>query len=311
MATTAFPLDALSGAPTYYAQSIRQAFSAFLGVAPAGRPLGATSGVRPGTPSTTVTVSGFTWACAAHSGVLDVQAAAVAGPYLYATDGNDTSSISAADATNPRVDIVFVQINDTVQDGSGAESASVGYLAGTPASSPVAPAAPARSLVLAQISVPKAGGGNPTVSWVAPVWDQWQGWSATATITQSIPSLTDTHVRYDSVLINQRGGFSSVSDTVTIVIPGWYTVSATVTLDQDASNNGYLAITVNGNRVAVTSSGTLGASTNAMRVMTVTAPLYLNAGDVIDTRVWHNAGTAININPANGPVSFSGVRVGT
>lgn len=171
MATTMLPLDAVSGTPSYTAQATRQAFSVLAGPAPAGRPLGAISGVRLGTPSSTVTLSGggsTTWNVAAHSGILDTQTAAAAGPYFYATDGSDTGSITAANATNPRIDILYVKVNDNVQDGSGLLSGQVLYLAGTAAASPVQPATPARGLAIARINVPTSGGGSPTITWVAP-----------------------------------------------------------------------------------------------------------------------------------------------
>jgi hypothetical protein len=194
MTTIVLPLDASSGTPTFNAQQTRQAFSAFLGPAPSGRPLGAISGVRPGTPSTTVSVTGTTWSCAAHSGVLDVEASAAAGPYLYATDGSDTGSITAADGTNPRVDIIYVQVSDNVQDSSGSEGGTVGYLAGTPAATPVAPNAPARSLVIANIAVPKLGGGNPAVSWMAPSYGvdlstPWTAYTPTWTAVTTNPTI--------------------------------------------------------------------------------------------------------------------------
>lgn len=175
MAITVLPIDASAGAPAYSSQHTRQAFSAFLGPAPAGRPLGARSGVRQGTPTSTVFLSGagsMTWNVAAHSGVVDAETAA-AGPYLYATDGTDSGAITAANATNPRVDIVYVQINDADQDASGQRGGAVGYLAGVPAASPVAPAAPARSMVLANLNVPVSGA--PTVSWVAPTFYPYDG----------------------------------------------------------------------------------------------------------------------------------------
>lgn len=193
MTTIVLPLDAASGTPTFSAQQTRQAFSAFLGPAPSGRPLGAISGVRPGTPSTTVTVTGTTWSCAAHSGVLDVEASAAAGPYLYATDGSDSGSVTAADGTNPRIDIVYVQVSDNVQDSSGSEGGVVGYLAGTAAATPTAPGAPPRSMVIANISVPKLGGGNPSVSWVAPTFgvssSGWTSYTPTWTAITTNPSL--------------------------------------------------------------------------------------------------------------------------
>lgn len=173
MAITVLPIDASAGSPSYSAQAFRQALSALIGPAPTGRPLGALSGVRPFTSSSTVFLSGgsnFTWNVAAHSGVLDTEVANASGPYLYATDGTDTGTITAADATNPRVDIIYVQVNDTVQDGSGLRNGVVGYLAGTPAASPNPPATPTRSIVLAQINVPKVGSGNPSATWTAATW---------------------------------------------------------------------------------------------------------------------------------------------
>ena len=65
----------------------------------------------------------------------------VAGVWAAVTAGNVT--ITAADATNPRLDLVVV-------NASGTKSAT----AGTPAASPVFPAVPASSLVLATVSVP-------------------------------------------------------------------------------------------------------------------------------------------------------------
>jgi hypothetical protein len=184
MAGNGFPID---NAPAYTGQALRDALSVLMGVAPAGRPLGAVSGVREGTPTNTVTMSGggsTTWNVAAHSGILDTESAAAAGGYLYSVDGTDTGTITAADATNPRIDIIYVKVNDTIQDGSGLTSVTVNYLAGTPAATPSAPATPARGLAIAQINVPVSGGGAPTVSWVAPVAMNRGAWTAyTPTLT--------------------------------------------------------------------------------------------------------------------------------
>ena len=172
MAVVAQPIDASSGVPAYSAQQSRQAFSAHLGGATGARPLGAFSGVRPGTPTTTVSLSGAgstTWTVGAHSGVLDTQTPVAAAPYEYACDGADTGTLTAADATNPRIDVIWVAVNDTVQDGSGLRGGLVGYTAGTPAGTPAVPSpSNPRGMVLAQVNVPKAGTGSPTVTWVAP-----------------------------------------------------------------------------------------------------------------------------------------------
>lgn len=171
MTISAWPLDAVNGAPTYSGRKLRQTNNAptFAG-ATAARPLGALSGVRPGTSTTTVTATSTAWSCAPLAGVIDGEAAAEAGPYTFASDSVVTGSVNAANASNPRVDIIYVQVSDPAEaDGSTVPGVKIDYLAGTAASTPAAPAAPARSFVLAQINVPKSGGGSPSVTWVAPV----------------------------------------------------------------------------------------------------------------------------------------------
>lgn len=296
MTTIVLPLDASSGAPTFNAQQTRQAFSAFLGAAPTGRPLGAISGVRPGTPTTTVTVSGTTWSCAAHSGVLDVEASAVAGPYLYATDGSDTGSITAADGTNPRVDIIYVQVSDNVQDSSGSEAGTVGYLAGTPAASPVAPAAPARSMVLAQISVPVLGGGNASVSWVVPTFGlpPEPSYEAHKSGTQATADTTITNVTFD-VIDRNIGSMRTNNTTATITTAGLYAISGGVNY-QPSGATGAIAviIQVNGNMVA-TNTSVLTANTLIGSNAEVSSVKYLNAGDTVTLATYHNGGVSLTI----------------
>jgi len=170
MANHVWPVDAVSGAPEYSGRMLRQSQMApLLAGATTARPLGARSGVRPGTPVSTVTASASTWTVKQHAGVLDVLTAAEAGPYGYAVNSDVSGSITAANATNPRRDLVYIQLEDPAESTGGTSpSVTPKYLAGTAAASPAAPALPARSMVLAEINVPAAGGGSPTVSWKAP-----------------------------------------------------------------------------------------------------------------------------------------------
>jgi len=171
MSNRVWPVDAVSGAPEYSGRALRQTQMApLLPAATTARPLGTRSGVRPGTSPTTVTATTTTWTCRPHAGILDVLPAAEAGPYGYAIDADATGSMTPPNATNPRRDILFVQLTDPAESTGGtAPGVVLDYAAGSPAASPTAPAAPARSLVLAEINVPAVGGGNPTVTWVAPV----------------------------------------------------------------------------------------------------------------------------------------------
>ncbi|MFB6873770.1 hypothetical protein [Streptomyces sp. NPDC056323] len=129
-----------------------------------GTALGARSGIRPGDPGLTVTLAGST---------INVSAGAAAvyrsgqGVYRAAMpSGVSPGALTAAHATLARIDLVYLRIWDTDIDASGLRQADVVYLAGTPASTPVAPA-PAGTVIyipLATISVPASGGGSPSVS---------------------------------------------------------------------------------------------------------------------------------------------------
>jgi hypothetical protein len=148
---------------------LRQALGVLLGGASAARPLGGRSGVRPGT-SGLGSATSTTWTVNPHAGALDLEASSAAGPYLYSVDDtSNTGTVTAADATNPRIDLVYVTLNDPAEgDGSSTPGAVFGYVAGVAAGSPSAPATPARSMALFTISVPKSGTGSPTTTDVAP-----------------------------------------------------------------------------------------------------------------------------------------------
>lgn len=171
MAARVWPADAVTGAPSYTGRALRQTQAPMLASATAGRPLGAYSGVRPGTPAATVTATSTTWTVTPFAGVIDLEAAAISGPYTFAFDANVTGAVTAANATNPRVDILSVRINDGAEgDGTVvAPFVDIVYTAGTAAAVPVAPATPARSFVIANINVPTSGGGSPTVTFNAPI----------------------------------------------------------------------------------------------------------------------------------------------
>lgn len=173
MTARVWPVDAVSGAPAYSGRALRQTSNApFLPGATVARPLGARSGIRPGSYSTAsplVTATSTTWTLKPHVGAIDAESAAEAGPYAYALDANATGSVTAANATYARVDIVWVRIDDPAEsDGSSTPAVVPGYTAGTAGPSPSAPATPARAMAIAQINVPVSGGGSPTVTMVAP-----------------------------------------------------------------------------------------------------------------------------------------------
>lgn len=167
-----YPVDAVTGAPSYTGRMLRNTIAPLVAGATAARPLGGITGVRPGTPVNTVTSSPTTYTVTPFAGLIDLEAAAISGPYPFAFNANVTGGVTAADASNPRKDAVYVQINDNAEgDGTaGTPNIKIDYLAGTvlTGGTLVISAVPARSFVIANINVPISGGGSPTVTWVAP-----------------------------------------------------------------------------------------------------------------------------------------------
>jgi hypothetical protein len=159
--------NAVGGAPAYSGRALRQLNGVAFAGATSGRPLGARSGVRPGTSTTTVTATSTAWTCGPVAGIADVMTAAESGAYPFSCDLTATGGVMAASASYPRVDIVYVLITDP-ENGTTVPTVTRGYLAGTAAASPVTPVAPTGAFTIANINVPISGGGAPTVTWVAP-----------------------------------------------------------------------------------------------------------------------------------------------
>ena len=110
------------------AKQERQAKAAQHG-AGADRRLGGRSGFRVDTPSTVLTATSTTWTLAPCSAMIDPGTVAYQGMYGWSSDANITGNVTAADATNPRKDIVFIRLNDSsAGDGtSGTPSAVPEY----------------------------------------------------------------------------------------------------------------------------------------------------------------------------------------
>lgn len=99
-----------------------------------------------GTPNMSVNV-------AAGLIVIDgTQDATHQGSYVCLNDAVTNLTISAADPTNPRIDIVVAKVQDTQYSGA-TDAWSLAVVTGTPAPSPTPPAAPANSIILAQVAV--------------------------------------------------------------------------------------------------------------------------------------------------------------
>jgi hypothetical protein len=154
----------------YSARGMRQALSGLLYKArdSIGVDIGQ-FGVRPGVlqngTTSEITISGFTVNVRDFNCVLNPTAAGTQGAgYLCAIPAT-ALTVTAADGSNPRKDIVVGRMRDNTEDSSGFIVDEVYLITGTPASIPVAPSTPAGQLYLGTIDVPVSGGGNPTLTY--------------------------------------------------------------------------------------------------------------------------------------------------
>jgi hypothetical protein len=168
--------DPVTGAPSFTGKIFRSLLSALMGGGKTTRPFGSRSGVAAGTLASIVSATSTVWTVTPFCGFLDTSAGATDGATPFAFTTNQTGAVTAADATSPRVDSLFVRLDDPSEgDGSSVPAPVIQYVAGAPGTAGGArgaaggpPAIPARSFELAQLNVPVFGGGSPSVSWVAP-----------------------------------------------------------------------------------------------------------------------------------------------
>lgn len=74
------------------------------------------------------------------------------GTYMAYNDAAATATITTADPSNPRIDLVCITVNDAAYSGS-LNSVAINVVKGTAASSPTVPSTPTNSIALAQVAV--------------------------------------------------------------------------------------------------------------------------------------------------------------
>jgi len=164
MTGVALPINASSGSPAYDARAFRAAMAAHKmwdGVPLAGR-----QGLRPmgGSNANIVTLAGSTITVGLHAGVVAPGWATTTGSYDVALTVAETHSLTPADATNPRKDIVIGRVYDHDESPGGLRLYRSEYIAGSANASPAEPAVPQGALRIATIDVPQTGGGSAVVT---------------------------------------------------------------------------------------------------------------------------------------------------
>jgi hypothetical protein len=181
--------------------------------------------------------------------------------YFAWNNGTVTVTISAADPTNPRIDLIVAYVQDAQYSGSN-NQAVIGVITGTAAPSPSAPSAPASAVVLAQIAVAAGAtsitSGNitderPFIALRSPSRGNPAG-IASFGATQILTTATQINLSASALY----GGVTVSSNSYVVPTAGLYRVTASLMLDNAApltSYNWTLMVYQNGAEAGVMQRG--------------------------------------------------------
>lgn len=177
------------------------------------------------------------------------------GVYTIFNDAQDTLTITTADPTNPRIDLVCITVRDAYYSGAN-NDVIFQVIAGTPAGSPVAPSLPDNSVSLATIAVGAA-------------------------VTQiNSGNITDTRVATTTNLA--VGDITSVSAGAGLTgggTSGAVTLAASVATNAQSGTSYTLALTDNGKLVTLANSSPVSVTipTNGSVALPVGAVIMLSS----------------------------------
>jgi hypothetical protein len=153
MAVNAPPNGQILQNATVNAQVIRQLFAATIAASGGIVDAGGYAVTQNGTPNMSVNVAaGRAWIPGNQVGNISGFLFNTQGQYFALNDAVVNVAVAASNPTNPRIDLVVLQVLDAQYTGS-TNLAQLAVITGTAAATPVAPAAPSNSLVLAQVAV--------------------------------------------------------------------------------------------------------------------------------------------------------------
>jgi hypothetical protein len=159
------------------------------------------------------------------------------GVYTVFNDATTVATITAADLTNPRIDLVCVTVRDAFYSGAN-NDVIFNVVAGTPAGSPVAPATPANSIALATVAV----AANASTIVTADITD------ARVLVTTNIPEIGDISAVVAGTGLSGGGTSGSVTLNTSVATNPQTGTTYTLAL----ADNGKLVTLANASPVAVT-----------------------------------------------------------
>jgi hypothetical protein len=187
------------------------------------------------------------------------------GTYVTYNDAPVVLSITTADPTNPRVDLVCATVNDAYYTGA-LNNVVLQVVAGTPAGSPVAPALPANSITLATVAV----GAGATAITNANITD------TRVLVTTNIPESGDISAVNAGTGLSGGGSSGSVTLAIDTSVTADLTTAQTLTnksLTSPRINLGITTDTGTSFTPAITDNGKLVTFSNTSPI-TVTIPPF-------------------------------------
>lgn len=256
---------------------------------------------KSGTPDMSVDV-------ATGKGILAGDESTYQGSYFVENRGTTNLAISAADGTNPRIDLVVAKVEDSGYSGATDEW-SLAIVTGTPAASPVAPTQPATSLVLASVLVAAASSDvddadiTDSRTKIGPL-PYSPGVKATRTTGQAITLSTHTALFLSGSTLWDTDSFHG-SPATDFVVPagraGRYSlVGACEWATTTGSAQRSIHFTING-----TDYNPVRVEATTSRIKMVTAGEFmLEVGDIVQLQVWQNQTSSLTIDAASMSMSF-------
>lgn len=175
------------------------------------------------------------------------------GVYTAYNDAAATAAIATANATNPRIDLVCLTVNDAYYTGS-LNNVVINVVTGTAASSPTVPATPANSIALAKVAV----AANATSIVNANITDLRVAVTSNILSAVNIAVNAQTGTTYTTVL-SDNGSLVTLANAsaIAVTIPPYssvaYPIGAQISLVQYGAGQPTIS---GGSGVTINSTGT-------------------------------------------------------